>query len=212
MAKTSDPMPRFRPALYHLFASIVHAGLTILWRVRIEGLDNVPAEGAVLLCINHISSMDPPAVGAVVRADVRRATHFMAKQELFSYLGWLLPMIGAFPVKRDIRDASAVRQTLRLLRAGRVVGLFPEGHRQRHGRLGEPRAGSGSLISHAGCAVVPVAVRGSWRLFGRVEMRFGEPLDLSQSSDPAGDVMRAIGRLYYRPEQLGQGLPWAEPD
>ncbi len=208
MAKTSDPMPRFRPGLYHLFASIVHLGLYILWRVRIEGLDNVPAEGAVLLCINHISSMDPLAVGAVVR----RPTHFMAKQELFSYLGWLLPMIGAFPVKRDIRDASAVRQTLRLLRAGRVVGLFPEGHRQRGGRLGEPRPGSGSLISHAGCAVVPVAVRGSWRLFGHVEMRFGKPLELRESRDPAGDVMRAIGRLYYRPEQLSQGLPWAESD
>ncbi len=208
MPKTQDPMPAYRPPIYRLFQLTVRFGLKVFWRVRVEGLENVPATGPVLLCVNHISAVDPPAVGAVLE----RHVHFMAKQELFSYLGWLLPAIGAFPVNRDVRDASAVRQALRLLRAGRVIGLFPEGHRQRGGRLGQPRPGSGSLISHAGGAVIPVAVRGSWRLFGRVEMRFGTPVDLSGSQDPAGDVMRAIARLYYRPEQLQHGLPWAESD
>ena len=208
MRQNADPMPAYRPALYTTFQLIVRLGLRTLWRVRVEGLEHIPETGPVLLCANHISAIDPPAVGAVLR----RHTHFMAKQELFSYLGWLLPAIGAFPVNREVRDASAVRQALRLLRAGRVVGLFPEGHRQHDGRLGQPRPGSGSLIAHAGGAVVPVAVRGSWRLWGRVEMRFGEPIDLSASLDPAGDVMRAIARLYYRPEQLQQGLPWAESD
>ena len=208
MPKQTDPMPAFRPPVYRLLQLTVRLGLHILWRVRVEGLENVPAEGAVLLCANHISAVDPPAVGAVVE----RSTHFMAKQELFSHLGWLLPSIGAFPVNRDVRDASAVRQALRLLRAGRVVGLFPEGHRQPVGRLGEPRPGSGSLIAHAGGAIVPIAIRGSWRIFGRVEMRFGTPIDVSGSPDPAGDVMRAIARLYYRPEEMKQGLPWAESD
>jgi 1-acyl-sn-glycerol-3-phosphate acyltransferase len=201
-------MPAYRPAVFTMFLMLVRLGLKLFWRVRVEGLENIPASGPVLLCINHIGAVDPPAVGSVVR----RHVHFMAKQELFSYLGWLLPSIGAFPVNRDVRDASAVRQALRLLRAGRVVGLFPEGHRQHGGRLGQPRPGSGSLIAHAGGAVVPVAVRGSWRLLGRVEMRFGKPLDLSGSADPAGDVMRAIARLYYRPDQLHEGLPWAESD
>lgn len=208
MPKQTDPMPSYRPGLYSLLQAIMRFGLRLLWRLRIEGIDNVPAQGPVLLCANHISGIDPPAVGAVVR----RHTHFMAKQELFASLGWLLPAIGAFPVKRDVRDASAVRQALRLLRAGRVVGLFPEGHRQRSGRLGEPRPGSGSLIAHADGAVVPVSIRGNWHLFGRVEMRFGQPLDLSGSADPAGDVMRAIAHLYYRPDEMQQGLPWAESD
>lgn len=208
MPKSQDPMPAYRPWLFALLKNTVRGLLAVLCRVRVQGLENIPATGPVLLCVNHISAVDPPAVGAIVG----RHVHFMAKQELFSYLGWLLPSIGAFPVNRDVRDASAVRQALRLLRAGRVVGLFPEGHRQPPGRLGEPRPGSGSLIAHAGGAVVPVAIRGPWRLFGRVDMRFGEPLDLTGSQDPAGDVMRAIARLYYRPDQLRQGLPWAESD
>ncbi len=208
MRQNTDPMPAYRPKLYRACQLLVRLGLRLFWRVRVEGLDNIPETGPVLICANHISAVDPLAVGAVIE----RHTHFMAKQELFSYLGWLLPSIGAFPVNRDVRDASAVRQALRLLRAGRVVGLFPEGHRQLHGRLGQPRPGSGSLIAHAGGAVVPVAIRGSWRLWGRVEMRFGAPIDVSASQDPAGDVMRTIARLYYRPEQLQQGLPWAESD
>ncbi len=198
----------YKPWLYRLLRGVVRFGLGLFWRVRVEGLEKVPSEGAVLLCVNHISGIDPPAVGAVMQREVR----FMAKIELFSYLGWLLPSIGAYPVNRDVRDSRAVRATLRHAQAGRVIGLFPEGHRQPPGVLGQPRPGAGSLIGHVRAAVVPVAVRGPWRLFGRVEIRFGDPLDVKNSKDPAQDVMRAIARLYYDPEHLGSGLPWAESD
>lgn len=198
----------YRPGLYRFLRGVVRMGLALFWRVQVQGMENVPKTGSVLLCINHISAIDPLAVGAVMRREVR----FMAKVELFSYMGWLLPHIGAFPVNRDVRDSRAVRQTLRLAHQGEVIGLFPEGHRQPDGRLGAPRPGAGSLIGHLRAAVVPVSVRGPWRLFGRVQIRFGKPLDLSASADPAGEVMRAIARLYYRPDEVGNGLPWAESD
>ncbi len=194
--------------LYRTLRGLVRLWLRLMFRVRVEGLENVPQTGPVLLCINHISAIDPPAVGAVMQRDV----HFMAKVELFSYLGWLLPHIAAYPVNRDVRDSRAVRHTLRLMQHGAVVGLFPEGHRQSQGALGSPRPGAGSLIGHARAAVVPVAVRGPWRFFRTVRIRFGAPLDLTHSADPAADVMRAIARLYYDPEQFGSGLPWAESD
>lgn len=203
-----DALRHYRHWLYRTLQMTVRFGIHVFWRVRVEGLEHVPKEGPVLLCINHISAVDPPAVGAVMH----RPVHFMAKIELFSYLGWLLPAIGAYPVNRDARDAGAVRQTLRLMRQGLVVGLFPEGHRQRGGMLGQPRPGSGSLIAHSGATVIPVAVRGPWKLFHRVEIRFGPPVDVHQSEDPAGDVMRAIARLYYRDAQMSGGLPWAESD
>ncbi len=198
----------YSPFLYRFLRGIVRLGLYLFWRVRVEGREHVPKTGAVLLCINHISGIDPPAVGAVIDREVR----FMAKVELFSYLGWLLPRIGSYPVNRDIRDSRAVRHTLRIAQQGLVIGLFPEGHRQPPGVLGQPRPGAGSLIGHLRAAVVPVAVRGPWRLFHRVEIRFGEPLDLRHSADPAQDVMRAIARLYYDPKDFGTGLPWAESD
>jgi len=208
MPRETNPMPAFRPPVHRALQLTARFGVRLLWRIRVEGLENVPATGAVLVCPNHISAVDPVAVGAIIE----RPVFMMAKVELFRYLGWLLPAVGAFPVNRDARDTSAVRQTLRLLHAGRAVGLFPEGHRQHDGRLGQPRPGSGSLIGRSGAAVVPVAIRGDWRLFGRVEIRFGAPLDVSASQDPAGDVMRAIARLYYRPDQMQEGLPWAESD
>jgi len=204
----ANPMPAFRPLAYFTLKWIAVGFFRTFFRVRLEGFEHLPADGPVLLCVNHISGFDPIAVGALAP----RPVHMMAKIELYSYLGWLLPAVGAFPVNRDVRDASAVRQALRLLRAGRVVGLFPEGHRHYDGRLGEPRPGAGTLIARSGAAVVPVAVRGPWRLFQRVQIRCGEPLDVSGSSDAADAVMRAIGRLYYLPEERAQGLPWAESD
>lgn len=177
----------------------------VFFRIEAQGMENVPQEGPVVLCINHVSAFDPPAVGALLDRHVA----FMAKVELFRHLGWLLPRLGTFPVDRDARDTTAVRSVLRLTRQGRVVAIFPEGHRFPDGTLGPPRAGAGLLAQRSGAAVVPVAVRGPWRLFGPVRIRFGPPVDLSQSQDPAADVMRAIADLYYRPDEIGQGRPWA---
>jgi len=203
----NDRSDHFNKSLYLLFRQIVRIGLRLFWRVRVTGRERVPAEGAVLLCINHIGAVDALAVSAALV----RPVHVMSKIELFSRLGWLLSAVGAFPVKRNAHDMRAVRQTLRLMRQGRVVALFPEGHRQNSGVLGQPHSGSGSLIAHCGAVVIPVAIRGSWKLWRRVEIKFGPPLDVSDSEDPAGDVMRAIARLYYRSDELGLGFPWTEP-
>lgn len=191
--------------LYRFLRSLVRAFYIVFFRVRQEGIENIPETGAVVLCSNHISSLDPPALGSLIH----RQVFFMAKVELFSYLGWVLPAIGTFPVDRDARDMKAVRQVLRLTRQGRIVALYPEGHRYRDGRLGPPRPGAGLLAQRSGATIIPVAMCGPWRLFGRVLVRFGKPLDLSQSEDPASEIMQAIADLYYGPEGGRSGHPWA---
>jgi 1-acyl-sn-glycerol-3-phosphate acyltransferase len=173
----------------------------LLFRLEVVGVEHVPDEGGCILCPNHIHAIDPPLVSTLV---YRPAFH-MAKAELFAYLGWVLPRVGAFPVHRDRPDPEAFKMALRLLKAGRVVVIFPEGHRSRTGDFGPPRHGAAHLSVATGAPVVPVRIEGPYRLFGRVRVTFGRPF--VPSSKRAGeeilDAIRALGAAPSEGEASG---------
>ena len=169
----------------------------LLWyfRVRVEGLERVPSRGPAILAINHLSMLDPILVGAVMP----RTVHFMAKEELFRYplLGWLLRRFHAFPVRRGQADREALSRALAVLKAGEVVGIFPEGTRSPDGQLLPLQGGTAFLALKSGAAVIPVAIAGThramprgalWPRRTRVEIRVGEPMALGPA--PSGSVRR----------------------
>lgn len=161
---------------------MVAAPLFFLFRLKVEGLDNLPREGPVIIASNHRSYMDPPAVAVACP----RRVHFMAKKSLFGSIPAraLLTSLGGFPVDRERIDREAIRTALWFLEQGRVLGIFPEGTRGR-GDLGRGLDGTAWLALKAGCPVLPVAVIGteeimqsvvlSFRL-KRLVVRFGEPI------------------------------------
>ncbi|PZD93507.1 1-acyl-sn-glycerol-3-phosphate acyltransferase [Paenibacillus sambharensis] len=163
--------------IYRICQFLLDVLYTLLFRIRAEGLEHVPDHGPVLLCSNHISNFDPPAVGL----KVRRRVHFMAKAELFSFkpLGALLTAIGAFPVKRGGVSKESIKLALQLLKDGQVMGIFPEGTRSVPGMEGAAKKGAAMIALRSGASVVPVAITGSYRLFGKVIVRYGPPVDLS---------------------------------
>ena len=122
-----------------------HIALFVLWRIlfrfTIVGSESFPREGPVVLAGNHISNLDPLFLGAACP----RQIHFMAKSELWEVplLRRLVDGLGAFKVRRGAADREAVRAGIAILDAGAVMGIFPEGHRQRTGRLGRPLPGVG---------------------------------------------------------------------
>lgn len=147
---------------------------------RVEGRGAVPADGPVILCPNHLHWMDP----VTVACSVRRRVHFMAKDELFRrplvpvFLRW----VGAFPVRRHEVDRGAIRHSLRLLKDGRVLGVFPEGTRNRSGVLQKGEEGAALLALKTGAPVVPVGIVGDYRLFSPLVVRFGRPLTFTDVS------------------------------
>jgi len=145
--------------------------------MEVIGKENMPKEGGVLLCTNHIHNFDPPIVGIVAP----RPVHFMAKEELFSVpiLGRLVPHLNAFPVKRGMSDREALRKGLKVLKDGHVLGLFPEGTRSKTGELGKGLAGAGFFALRTDAAVVPCAIIGPYKVFSRLKVVFGHPLDMS---------------------------------
>ncbi len=153
-----------------------------LFRVRVEGDENVPPAGGLVVACNHVSYLDPPLLGSWFP----RTIHFMAKRELFAGPGGaLLRALHAFPVDRERADVAAFRRALTIVRAGGVVGIFPEGRRNLDGEA-QARQGAVLLAATAGCPVLPVGLAGTRsaarRLWcGCVAIRIGRPLHFQGS-------------------------------
>ena len=173
----------FMRALFTVFFRVAGS-----WEVR--GGENVPKRGAVLIAPNHLSFLDPPLVGCALR----RPGWFMAKAELFEIPGlrWLIRGMHAYPVKRGVPDRAALKRTLRHLKEGEIVCVFPEGRRSVNGELGPVEIGIGMLAVKSGAPVVPVGIRGTDRMLprdskrvhrARIRVRFGPPLHLPPPVD-----------------------------
>jgi 1-acyl-sn-glycerol-3-phosphate acyltransferase len=160
----------------------------------VEGLENVPRTGSVLVIANHASNLDPLFVGYAVGYRTRRIIHFMAKDEMrhWPVIGFLARNAGVFFVRRGEGDRAAQRLAFDLLADGRMVGIFPEGTRSRDGRMHEPRAGAALLAIRTGVPILPVGVAGTHAIFpGRsrwphrnpITIRVGVPFTLPVLSD-----------------------------
>ncbi|MCE9515161.1 MAG: 1-acyl-sn-glycerol-3-phosphate acyltransferase, partial [Mycobacterium sp.] len=182
--------------------------LTFLGRPKVEGLEHVPFSGPAILASNHLAVADSFYLPLVVR---RRIT-FLAKSEYFTgkglkgrLLAWFYTVAGQVPIDRTDADAAqaALGTAQRLLDQGKLLGMYPEGTRSPDGRLYKGKTGLARLALETGVPVIPVAMIGTdvvnppgsrmWR-FGRVTVRFGEPMDFSRFDGLAGNrfIERAV--------------------
>ena len=137
--------------------------LKIFCRLEVYGRDNIPKTGGFILASNHVSFLDPLAVGV----SIDRKVSFVARHDLFSVplLGWWMSGVGAFPVKRDSTGLSALREAICRLRRGEGLVLFPEGKRSPDGSPGEPESGVGFIAVKSEVPVIPVLIKGTDRAF-----------------------------------------------
>ena len=164
--------------LYHIVRIIARIILTPIYFPRIIGGEKIPQKGSVIVYSNHASWWDPVILGVLLP----RQVHFMAKEELFrsGFTRWFLTNIGTFPVKRGTADISAVKKALKLLKHGKVFGIFPEGTRIKTGELGTFLRGVAGIAHHSRAPIIPIAIHhNKYRLFVRVTAVVGEPVDLS---------------------------------
>jgi 1-acyl-sn-glycerol-3-phosphate acyltransferase len=159
----------------------------ILYRWEIIGAENVPEQGAVVLCCNHTSNWDPPFLGSALT----RKVNYMAKAELFNIpvFGWIIRQVGAFPVKRGGVSKESIKLAIQLLRDGQILGVFPEGSRSNSGGMG--KKGAASLALKSGAAVIPAAIVGGYKLFGKTSVIYGKPLDLSEFAGGSSEQLEA---------------------
>ena len=198
---------RMRPSPFYNFVAVVSwPFLKGLFRLRAEGVENVPQNGGFVLAANHISNLDPWPLGLPLWP--KRYLRFMAKSELFWWpLGPIIKSGGAFKVRRGERDIDAINTAVDLAREGHVVVMFPHGTRQRKGlvKKHQPRSHTGAarIAIEAGVPLVPAAIAGTDTLLrlGQLRVRYGKPLDLD-----GVDAKAATEQLMTEIERLGDGL------
>jgi 1-acyl-sn-glycerol-3-phosphate acyltransferase len=184
-----------------------------LYRLRAEGVENLPASGGFVLAANHTSNFDPWPLAMPLWP--RRFLRFMAKSELYWWpLGRVITAGGGFPVRRGERDVEAMQTAVDLAREGNIVAMFPHGTRQRKGLVKkyQPRAHTGAarIALDAGVPLVPAAIAGTDRLsrLERLRVRYGRPIPLDDLRDhePSVAAREATDRLMAEIELLEQDL------
>jgi 1-acyl-sn-glycerol-3-phosphate acyltransferase len=149
---------------------------SLFYRWRIEGVENIPQSGGAIIAPNHIGFFDSMLTGSAMK----RPVHFMAKKELFSIpvFGWIIKQTNAFPVKRGVQDIAAVRNTLSLLKKGRLLLVFPEGTRSKDGKIGKAKAGVGMIACTAQVPLIPAKIENTNMMlkFKQIKIKFGKPI------------------------------------
>ncbi|HKM17647.1 MAG: 1-acyl-sn-glycerol-3-phosphate acyltransferase [Firmicutes bacterium] len=149
--------------------------IKLCFRFKVVGLENIP-DGAAVLVSNHASVFDPVPLGVAVP----RPIHFMAKVELFKnpISSWFFRKLHAFPVKRGEFDRAAIRSALAVLGSGQLLGIFPEGTRNKGDEFLPLHSGAALLASRAQAPIIPIVIRRSkrYRLRPGLEVLIGRPI------------------------------------
>ncbi len=176
--------------MYPIIKFIVNTVCKLLFFVRIKGKENIPKEGALILAANHTSFWDAP----IILMATNRPMRTMGKAELFEnkLLAPFLRMGGAFPVRRGANDITAIKTALRTLKDGGIFAIFPTGTRVKEGDGADAKAGVALIASKSGAPVIPVAIRGGYRLFHRVTIHIGKPLYVKNENGtkPSGEELK----------------------
>jgi 1-acyl-sn-glycerol-3-phosphate acyltransferase len=171
----------------------------LLWGIEVRGAEHVPRAGPLLVTSNHLSSLDPPLIGAFIPREVG----FVAKEELFRVpvLGALIRSLNAMPLDRRRLSVEAMDRFGSHLERGGALVYFPEGTRSRTGELGAAKAGVGVLLSRHPVPVLPVRISGTDSLVrsllrrGRIRVVFGRPYTLPKGEGSAASEREDFRRI-----------------
>ena len=176
------------------FFHVLLAGFFRFWyNIKVEGLENEPADGAYVACANHISNDDVIIIGA----SLKRPLRFLAKKEVFKVplLNLIVKMLGAYPVDRKsaAAAASAIKATVHLLEEGEVVAMFPQGTRKPgiDPRETEFKHGIGLIEWRSHARILPICIQTKkWKVlpFRRTYVRIGKPIEYDEFSFSEGGM------------------------
>ena len=184
----------------------------LLFPYRVRGREHARASksaGGFVLCANHLSNLDP----VYLMLSHPRLIHFMAKAEIFRpFIGRMVVggIFQAFPVNRGSGERGPVELSQQLVKAGKVVGIFPEGHRSKDGQMQRAKSGAALIVAQTGADILPVYISakggrpGFWRM---TTLTYGAPISPAELrlDDPgAPDIRFAARELMTRIAALAE--------
>lgn len=165
---------------YKIAKSLIKGFVHIFFRLKVHNAENFPKDDAAIIVANHKSNWDPFVCASVVP----RQLFFMAKKEIFDVpvLSGIAKAFGAFPVNREIADIGAIKTAMSLLKQGKCVAIFPEGTRVKGGKEHNVKSGAVMIASKAKVPVIPMAIKGKYGLFRKIDIYIGSPV-YAENSD-----------------------------
>lgn len=191
-------MKKFLRKIGKCFVSAcIYVYCKIVYRVEIIGKENIPKDGPLIFCGNHRTYLDPPLIVVTAGRDMR----FLAKEELrknplFAFLGMLYQGIY---VKRDAKDIGPLKESIKTLKAGGCIGLFPEGTRNgmEKNEGGKLKNGATYMAIKTGAPIIPIGIVGPAKPFTKNTIIYGKPIDFSEyknmekgAEDKASEVLK----------------------
>lgn len=153
----------------------------IFYRIEITGEENkqkAAESGGYIICANHLNYLDAAAIVLLSKEKVR----FIAKHDLgrIGILRYLEHLFDIIPIKRNSQDMEAMKRCIKALKNNEVIAIFPEGTRKGMEKNAKVKNGAAFLAIRTGCPVVPVGISGSFKLFSKVYINYGAPIDMSK--------------------------------
>ena len=172
--QTFDPRDRkkffFHATLFRkIFVGTVRQIFRLIMKMKIEGLENLPISGSVVVACNHVTNFDV----FPMQLSLPRPIFYMAKSELFKFplMDVVLRNLGAFPVYRGEKDGWAMSHAHKVLQNGQILGMFPEGTRNKGGGLGVAKTGAARLAIETNSLIIPMVLVGTDGFFKRFPHR-----------------------------------------
>ena len=200
---------RSKSGVYMFFHKLLAPIFRIFFKVKVEGLEHIPADGGFLLCSNHIAKRDVVLIGACCPRPIK----FIAKKELFAIplLSNLFKALGAIGIDRGGNDIAAMRKSIDYIKNGEIVAIFPQGHRYPGVNPANTplKNGAGMIAYRAGSPVIPVCIKTNgerYKLFKEVRVIFGEPIPYEELGFDKGgntEYLSATEKMFSRVVELG---------
>lgn len=173
---------------FRISKGILSVFFKLFFHPKIIGRENIPETGGVILAGNHRHIFDP----CMPIISTKRPVHYMAKKELFSGIfGWFFKLVGCIPVDRGHDNTLAKNEAIKVLEEGEVLGIFPEGTRNKTDDILLPfKYGAVSMSKKTNAYIVPFAITGKYKLFNNdLTIKFGKAFIASSDLDEANNLL-----------------------
>lgn len=182
----------------------------LVYRLEVNGLENVPKDNEYIICPNHLSTLDPPLIVSIMPRHVA----FMAKKELFDIpiLRWWIDWLGAFAVNRESLGPSTIKTVMEIKKSKWVFGIFPQGTRGVPGEIKGVTKGFAGLAKITKCAILPVGITGTeevkrWPFTGKIIVNIGKPIPYSNNVEEVvqkwtDEIQKLTGFTYVEDKKI----------
>ncbi len=191
---------------YNFATDVLRLFSKTFFKFEVIGHENIPSEGNVIIAANHKSNLDPIFLASAIRG---REVAAVAKKELFKVkpLAYILNKLNVIPINREKPDVSTVKNILKAIKDGYILGIFPEGTRVKEPGFGEAKAGLSMFAIKGKAMIVPISIISNYKLFNKVTIYIDKPISFEEyykqrlsTSDYerlSQDVLEVIKENYY---------------